>query len=113
MQPRFPLGKVTVKEEAAYALALAGQDAAFFLDKHVSGDCGEGNPAHHEQGLREGSIVWSQYRTLWGHEIVVVTFPGRAETYLFCPPNRVVNYIPLPDLAIWREQPATDEGANP
>jgi hypothetical protein len=39
--------------------------------------------------------------------------PARGETYLFCPPNRVVKYVPLPDLAIWREQPATDKRANP
>jgi hypothetical protein len=103
MQPRFPLGKVTVKDEAALALMLAGQDASFFLDKHAAGDWGDGNPAHNEQGLREGSMILSQYHTLRGHEVLVITFLDRGETFLCCPPNSVVKYVPLPDLAMWRQ----------
>jgi hypothetical protein len=104
MSPKFPLGKVTVQEEAAYALSLAGQDASFFLDKHASGDWGEGDHARNERGLREGSMALSKYRTLRGHEILVVTFPARQETFLFCPPNSVIKYVPLPDLAVWRQK---------
>src|SRR6516165_8905621 len=44
MKAKFDLGKITVKEEAAFALALSGQEAAFFLDKHASGDCGDDDP---------------------------------------------------------------------
>ncbi len=101
MLPRFELGKVTIKEEAAYALAVSGQDASFFLDKHAGGDWGEGNPDQNDQGLREGSLILSRYRTLWGHEILVATFPDKRETCLFCPPNSVIKYVPLPDLACW------------
>lgn len=51
MRPRFPLGKVTVKEEAALALTLAGQDAAFFLEKHAAGDWGDAKPGAQRTGL--------------------------------------------------------------
>jgi hypothetical protein len=104
MSLKFPLGKVTVKEEAAYALAVVGQDASFFLDKHAAGDWGEEDQDLNERALREGHVVVSKYRTLRGHEIFVVTFSDKQETYLFCPPNSVLNYVPLPDLAIWRQK---------
>jgi hypothetical protein len=62
--PRFDLGKITVKEEAAYALSLSGQYAAFFLNKHSSGDWRESDPGLNEQGVREGSMVLDKYHTL-------------------------------------------------
>jgi hypothetical protein len=97
----FPLGKVTVKEDAAHALAMAGQDASFFLDKHASGDYGAADREQNEEGLRQGVFVLSEYRTLLGYKILVITFLDKGETAVFCPP---VNHIPLPDLAIWRQQ---------
>lgn len=103
MTPKFPLGKVTIKEEAVYALSLAGQDASFFIDKHAAGDCGEEDVARNEVSLREGHMVVSKYRTLRGHEILVVTFPDKQETYLFCPPNSVIKHVPLYDRAEWRK----------
>jgi hypothetical protein len=42
MNPKFPLGKITIKEEAACAPSLAGQDASFFLDKHARGTTARG-----------------------------------------------------------------------
>jgi hypothetical protein len=93
MEPSFRLGKVMVKEEAAFALALAGQDAAFFLDKHAAGDWGEEDHGRNEQGLRERSLILSKYHTLRGHEILVVTFLGKGETYLICPPNSILEYV--------------------
>jgi hypothetical protein len=105
MPPRFNLGKVTIKEEAALALALSGQDASFFLEKHASGDWGEGNPEQNETGIREGSMIWSKYRTLRGHEILAVTFPERQETYLFCPPNSVIKHEGLYWLGEWGPMP--------
>ena len=101
MPPKFELGKIILKEDAAFVLARAGQDADFFLAKHASGDWGEEDAAGNEQGLREGSLLWSSYRTLWGQPLLVITFLEQRETVLFCPPNTVVNYIPLPDLAHW------------
>jgi hypothetical protein len=99
--PRFPLGKVEVKKEALHALSVAGQEPSFFLEMHASAHWGEGNPELNEQGLREGSMVLSVYRTLRGHELQIITFLGKGETCVFCPPNSVFKYVPLPDLAIW------------
>ena len=101
MLPKFDLGRVIVKEDAAFVLARAGQDAEFFLAKHAAGDWGEEDAAENEQGLREGSLLWSSYRTLRGQQLLVITFLDRKETVLFCPPSSVVNYIPLPDMAHW------------
>jgi hypothetical protein len=44
MPPKFELGKVTIKDDAAFALARAGQDADFFLAKHEAGDLGGREP---------------------------------------------------------------------
>jgi hypothetical protein len=102
MNAKFDLGRITVKDDAAYFLALAGQDATFFIEKHAAGDWGEEDAAGNEQGLREGSMVLSRYRTLWGHPILVFTSLGKAETFLFCPPT-LVNHVPLFDCTEWRE----------
>ena len=101
MPPKFELGAVIVKDDAAFVLTRAGQDADFFLAKHAAGDWGEENAAANEEGLREGSLLWSSYRTLRGQPLVVITFLERRETILFGPRNSVVNYILLPELAHW------------
>ena len=101
MPPKFDLGRIVVKEDAAFVLARAGQDADFFLAKHAAGDWGEEDAVQNEHGLREGSLLWSSYRTLRGQPLVVITFLDRRETVLFCPPSSVVNYIPLPDMVHW------------
>jgi hypothetical protein len=95
MAGKFELGKIIVKDEALYALTLAGQDAAFFLEKHASGDCGYDRPERNKQGLQERSMVMSRYRTLLGQEIFVITFLADQETYLFCPPNAIIRDFPL------------------
>jgi hypothetical protein len=64
MSTKFDLGKVIIKENAALVLAKAGQDADFFLAKHLAGDWGDGNAGQNEQALLEGSMLWSTYRTL-------------------------------------------------
>jgi hypothetical protein len=104
LQPKFDLGKITVKDEAACALAIAGHEPSFFLERHVTGMIAEEDRPFYEQGLREGTMILSKYRTLRGHEILVATFPDRGETFLFCPPNSVIKYVPLPDLACWKKQ---------
>ena len=93
MPPKFELGQVIVKEDASFALVASGQDADFFLAKHAAGDWGEEGSALNEQGLREGSMVFSRYRTLRGQELLVITFLDCKETYLFCPPP-VINSCP-------------------
>ena len=101
MKPLFPLGKVTVKQEAALALKLSGQDADFFLGRHVTGDWGNADPTANEQGLRDGSMILSRYRTLFGQDLHVITFLDRQETCVFVPPNSVVKHELLPDMACW------------
>jgi hypothetical protein len=93
MQPKFELGRIVVKDDAAHVLAFAGQDAAFFLDKHASGDWGEASVPSNEQGLQERSMVMSNYRTLRGLSLLVVTFFAKGETVMFCPPNTVVKHV--------------------
>jgi hypothetical protein len=115
MEPKFELGNVLVKEDAAFVLAMAGQDADFFLAKHAAGDWGEDhNPTMNEKGLREGSLVWSSYRTLRGHQLMVVTFLERQETHVFCPPSSTIRCNPLVDFAhFWDEQAQVWRAKNP
>ena len=99
----FPLGKVTVKEDASLSLALSGRDAAFLLDQHAPGDWGEADASRDEAALRAGHMLVSSCRTLRGGKLRVLTTSDRSETFLFCPPG-TVKYIPLPDFAHWRKQ---------
>jgi hypothetical protein len=84
LRPKFNVGKVTISTEALCALVASGQDADFFLQKHASGDWGDCDPATQEQGLREGSIVVSRFRTLRRKIIVVTTLLAKGETSLNC-----------------------------
>ncbi len=115
MSPKFEVGKVTIKDDAALVLAKAGQDADFFLAKHAAGDWGEGSPDQNEQALREGHMLLSVYRTLWGQLLLVSTFQNRRETVLFCPPPPVaIRYNPLVDFWHYWEQKAQEpEGQQP
>lgn len=58
-------------------------------------------------------MILSKYRTLRGHEVLVITFPDRGETYLFCPPNGMIKHVPLPDLAVWGKPEGQDMKAQP
>src|SRR5262249_2252538 len=84
-----------VKEDTASWLALAGQDADFFLCKHASGDWGEEDPARQERALQNGLMVVSSYKTLRGFKVYVFTTGDRKTTGVFVP----VNHVPLPDFA--------------
>lgn len=100
---KFSLGPITVKEEAALALSVSGQEFTFFVGKHVEGDWGEADAEMNEKGLREGTLVLSKFRTLRGHEIHVITFlnPNRNETCVFVPPSSGIRHESIPDLACW------------
>ena len=82
MPAKFEVGKVTIKDDAAFVLTRAGQDADFFLAKHAAGDWGEEEPAANERALREGHMLLSIYRTLRGQLLLVGTFQDRNETVL-------------------------------
>lgn len=53
-------------------------------------------------------MVLSKYRTLRGHEVLVITFPDKGETHLLCPPNTVTKHVPLYWLASWGPPPEAD-----
>jgi len=101
MQAKFVLGLVTIKEEAALALTLSGQDAEFFLTKHASGEWPQEDFTRNEQALREGEMIMSHYRTLKGFELIVMTTSERDRTFLFCPLGIPIKHEPLPDMAHW------------
>jgi hypothetical protein len=90
MEP-FPLGKVTIKQHAAHVMALAGQDADFFLNMHARGIWGDGDAEGNDQSSRDGSMIVSRYHTLKGDRIMVITFSDRSETVLFSPPDDVLD----------------------
>ena len=76
MNAKFQPGTVVATPGAVEALAESGQDAGFFLDKHLSGDWGEVDPDDrkaNDQALLDGSRVLSSYRTLKGVVIWVLT----------------------------------------
>ena len=76
MNAKFQLGTVVATPGAIEALSESGQDAGFFLDKHLSGDWGEvdaDDQKANDQALIDGSRLLSSYRTLKGVVIWVLT----------------------------------------
>ncbi len=76
MNAKFKPGTVVATPGAIEALAESGQDAGFFLDKHLSGDWGEvdaDDQKANDQALIDGSRLLSSYRTLKGVVIWVLT----------------------------------------
>ena len=47
----------------------------------------------------------SKYRTLFGHEIRVITLLDKRETHVFTKPNSVIEYVPLVDFVSWGKPP--------
>ena len=73
---KFPLGQVVATPGALEAMEEAGQNAAFFLDRHVAGDWGEVSADDwqlNDESLKDGSRVFSAYRTLKGKKLWVIT----------------------------------------
>lgn len=76
MTPKFHPGQVVATPGALEALAESGQDATFFLDKHVRGDWGEvdaEDQAANNQALLDGGRLLSSYRTLKGVVVWLLT----------------------------------------
>jgi hypothetical protein len=76
MTAKFHPGQVVATQGAVEALAESGQDAAFFLDKHLRGDWGEvdaDDQKANDQALLDGGRLLSSYRTLKGVELWVLT----------------------------------------
>jgi hypothetical protein len=76
MNAKFQPGTVVATPGAIEALAESGQDAGFFLDKHLSGDWGEvdaDDQKANDAALLDGSRLLSSYRTLKGIVLWVLT----------------------------------------
>jgi hypothetical protein len=104
MIPKFSLGMVVAKEDAALVIDQSGQDWDFFLERHAAGDWGDVDELGwraNDEALANGGLILSKYRTLRGWGILVLTRPDRSETTIFLPP---VNHVPLYDRACWRRE---------
>lgn len=72
----FPLGDIVATPAALKAIEEAGQDPAFFLDKHAGGDWGEvddGDKRANEDALVSGDRLLSAYRTLKNVRLWIIT----------------------------------------
>jgi len=88
MNAKFQPGTVVATPGAIEVLAESGQDAGFFLDKHLSGDWGEVDAEDQKannQALIDGSRLLSSYRTLKGVVIWVLTEADRSSTAILLP----------------------------
>lgn len=88
MTALFPLGQVVATPGALEVLGEAGQDAAFFLDKHVQGDYGEvceEDRQLNDEAVKEGSRILSAYRTIRGTKLWVITEADRSSTCVLLP----------------------------
>ena len=73
---KFCLGQIVATPDALEAIEASGQDAAFFLDLHRSGNWGivdADDWQANQQGLVDGSRLLSAYRTLKGVKIWIIT----------------------------------------
>ena len=88
MMPKFDLGKIVATLGALEALERSGQHACFFLHKHAAGDwgdvCGADDKANNI-ALREGGRLVSEYRTLKGDTLFVITEFDRSLTTILLP----------------------------
>jgi hypothetical protein len=76
MNAKFQPGQIVATPGAIEALADSGQDAGFFLDKHLSGDWGDvdgEDQKANDLALIDGSRLLSSYRTLKGIVLWVLT----------------------------------------
>ena len=72
----FELGRTVATPAALEVIEAAGQQASFFLQKHVGGDYGEvsaGDAQANDDAIKTGERLLSIYRTLLGVEVWVLT----------------------------------------
>ena len=87
-QALFPLGRIVGTPGAIEALERAGQTAAEFLARHVSGDWGEVPPEdakENELSLKEGFRVMSVYTLRTGVKLWLITEADRSVSTLLLP----------------------------
>jgi hypothetical protein len=76
MTTKFSPGRLVATPRAIKALKHAGQNADFFIGKHIRGDWGEVGADDwqaNDQALVDGSRLLSAYRTLKGVKVWVIT----------------------------------------
>jgi hypothetical protein len=72
----FDLGQLVATPGALEALEASGQTPDFFLGKHARGDWGDvspGDAALNDAAVRDGSRIFSAYRTLKGTKLWIIT----------------------------------------
>jgi hypothetical protein len=88
MRPKFSLGQLVATPGALQALEEAGQNPAFFLEKHGAADWGEVNDEDkqlNDEALVNGERLLSAYRTLKGVKIWIITEADRSSTCCLLP----------------------------
>lgn len=88
MAAKFRLGDLRATPAALAAIDEAGQEPAFFLNRHLIGDWGD-VPEEDRQAnldaLAYGSRIISAYHTLGGERIWIITEADRSATTLLLP----------------------------
>ena len=85
---KFELGQAVMTPGARDAMAIAGHIPPEFLLRHKHGDWGEVPPEdveENERALREGSRLFSSYRTRREDKLWVITEWDRSVTTLLLP----------------------------
>ncbi|HEY7331247.1 MAG TPA: hypothetical protein VH592_26675 [Gemmataceae bacterium] len=73
---KFPLGRLAATPGALEAMEASGQTPEFFIAKHLAGDWGEVGAEDwqlNDEAVRDGSRLFSVYRTLKGVRLYVIT----------------------------------------
>jgi hypothetical protein len=84
----LPFGRVVAIPGALEALARAGQDAKLFLERHASGDWGQGDEhdrAENDYSLTHGFRILSTYRSAASEILWIITEADRSSTCLLLP----------------------------
>ena len=85
---RFALGQTYITPGAEEALQIAGQTPIEFLRRHMSCDWGElsdDDVRENELSLKEGFRLLSNYRTVKGQQLWIVTEADRSATTVLLP----------------------------
>jgi len=73
---KFRLGRTLATPAALQAIKESGQDAAFFLNRHIVGDWGEvcqDDAQLNNEALKDGGHIISAYTTLKGVRLWIIT----------------------------------------
>lgn len=87
-KPLFELGQIVATPNAIHALEEAGQQAAEFLKRHVSGNWGEVDKHDHQannDAVESGDRILSSYLLKTGSKIWAITEADRSSTCLLLP----------------------------